>query len=77
MASPRVIWIDKSTYMLLEALKSKESLWNKRVESYRNRNVKKLEYDELQELLRDEIPDLDLPSLKGKIEALHRLIVPS
>ena len=40
-------------------------LWNTRVESYRDRNKKKAEHKEILQLLRDEVPGLDVAILKG------------
>ncbi len=70
----RLIWTDQATSSLLEALRSRESLWNSKSEKYKNRNVKKKDYAEIQEMLKDEIPLLDLPALKGKV--LYIAILP-
>eukprot|EP00794_Sanderia_malayensis_P010569 gene10569-11690_t len=67
----RLIWTDQATSTLLEALRSRESLWNSKSERYKNRNVKKKEYAEIKDMLKDEIPLLDLPALKGKIQSLR------
>ena len=40
-----VRWTDSATSLLLECLRSRESLWNTRVESYRDRNKKKAEHE--------------------------------
>ena len=60
-----VHWTDSATSLLLECLRSRESLWNTRVESYRDRNKKKAEHEEILQLLRDEVPGLDVAMLKG------------
>ena len=60
-----VRWTDSATSLLLECLRSRESLWNTRVESYRDRNKKKAEHEEILQLLRDEVPGLDVAMLKG------------
>ena len=61
-------WTDSATSLLLESLRSRESLWNSKVDSYRDRNKKKTEQEEIIQLLRDEVPDIDLPTLKSKLE---------
>ena len=58
-------WTDSAMSLLLECLRSRESLWNTRVESYRDRNKKKAEHEEILQLLRDEVPGLDVAMLKG------------
>ena len=46
MASSTRGWTDQATAALLEALKTRESLWNTKCKSYKNRNTKKKHYDE-------------------------------
>ena len=60
-----VRWRDSAMPLLLECLRSRESLWNTRVESYRDRNKKKAEHEEIPKKLRDEVPGLDVAMLKG------------
>lgn len=60
-----VLWTDSAVSVLLEALQSRESLWNTNVPEYKNRDKKKTEYDELLVLLKDELPTVNLAALKG------------
>ena len=64
-AKGTVLWTDSATSLLLECLRSQESLWNTRVESYRDRNKKKAEHEEILQQLTDEVPGLDVTMLKG------------
>lgn len=64
-------WTDNATSLLLESLQSRESLWNTKIPSYKNRNTKKTEYGELIEILKTDMPDIDLAALKGKIQSLR------
>ena len=47
MAASTLGWTDQATSALLEALKIRESLWNTKCESYKNRNTKKKHYDKI------------------------------
>jgi len=49
-----------------DLLHTRESLWNTKHESYKDRNIKKREYAEMLDGLREEVPGLALPGLKGK-----------
>ena len=40
-STTRLVWSDKATSVLLEALRDRQSLWNTKSESYKNRNIKK------------------------------------
>ena len=51
--------------LLLEAVREKESLWNTKSEAYKNPNVKKAHYEEVLQVIKEELPDVDLASLKG------------
>ena len=62
-----VSWTDSVVFKLLEALQSRESLWNTSITEYKNKNKKKTQYDELLELLKDDIPNLNLAALKGTV----------
>ena len=62
-----VSWTDSVVFKLLEALQSRESLWNTSITEYKNKNKKKPEYDELLELLKDDVPNLNLAALKGTV----------
>ena len=62
----KCVWTDHGTSLLLEALQSRESLWNIKAASYRNRNVKQREYTELKDILHEEIPEVDLAAIKGQ-----------
>lgn len=64
--STKVSWSDKAVFLLLDLLHTRASLWNTKHESYKDRNIKKREYDEMLEGLREEVPGLALPGLKGK-----------
>ena len=46
-AKAKLIWSDKSVYILLDLLQSRQSLWNTKHESYRNRSIKKGSTDHL------------------------------
>ena len=63
-------WTDRATSALLEALKNRESLWNTKCESYKNRNTKKKHYDEIVIILKEDCEDIDLAAVKGKTELL-------
>ena len=52
-------------FKLLEALQSRGSLWNTSITEYKNRHKKK--YDELLQLLKDNVPNLNLAALKGTV----------
>ena len=69
-----VSWTDSVVFKLLEALKSRKSLWNTSITKYKNKNKKKTEYDELLELLKDDVPNLNLAALKGTVVlcCIHR-----
>jgi hypothetical protein len=54
-----VSWTDSAAYILLEALQSRESLWNTSVTEYKDKNKKKREY-ELLELLKNVCPSVNL-----------------
>ena len=45
-ANNNICWNDSAT-TLLELLQTRESLWNVKAASYRDRNKKKSEYDEI------------------------------
>ena len=62
-----VFWTDTAVNILLEALKSRESLWNTNITEYKDKNKKKREYDKLLELLKEDCPSLNLATLKGSI----------
>ena len=62
----RVVWSDKATSVLLEALRDRQSLWNTKSESYKNRNIKKKEYQEVVEIVKEDLPGVDLASVKCK-----------
>ena len=55
---------------LLEALKTRESLWNTKYDSYKNRNTKKKHYDEIIIILQEDCEDINLAAVKGKTELL-------
>ncbi|XP_068678679.1 uncharacterized protein [Montipora foliosa] len=69
--STKVSWSDKAVSLLLDLLHTRASLWNTKHESYKDRNIKKREYDEMLEGLREEVPGLALPGLKVKIQSLR------
>lgn len=70
MASSTRVWTDRATSALLEALKTRESLWNAKCESYKNINTKKKHYDEIVTILKEDCEDIDLAAVKGKTELL-------
>ena len=53
MAASTRGWTDRETSALLEALKTRESLWNSKCESYKNRNTKKKHLDEIVVILKE------------------------
>ena len=53
--------------LLLDLLHTRQSLWNSKHDSYRNRNIRNGEYEEMLEGLREEMLDLALPALKGEL----------
>jgi hypothetical protein len=64
-STSRNISSDKKTSTLLEALRDRESLWNTKSDSYKNRNVKRKHYDEILDILKEDSSDVDLQSVKG------------
>ena len=62
-----VFWTDTAVNILLEALKSRKSLWNTNITEYKDKNKEKREYNELLELLKEDCPSLNLATLKGSI----------
>ena len=60
-----MVWSDQATSTLLESLRDQESLWNTKSDSYKNRNIKKKDYDEILEVLKDDNFHVDLQSVKG------------
>ena len=51
--------------MIVGAVREKESLWNTKSEAYKNRNVKKAQYEEVLQVIKEELLDVDMASLKG------------
>ena len=47
-------WTDRATSALLEALKTRERLWNTKSKSYKNKNTKK-KHNEMVEILKDDL----------------------
>ena len=66
-ANNNVRWSDSATTTLLELLRTRESLWNVKAASYRDGNKKKSEYEEILVGLEDDVPGIDLASLKGTV----------
>ena len=64
--SAKLSWSDKAVSLLLDLLHTRESLWNTKHKSYKDCNIKKREYAEMLDGLREEVPGLALPGLKGK-----------
>ena len=54
MAASTRGWTDRTTSALLEALKTRESLWNTKCESCKNRNTKKKHYGEIVVILKED-----------------------
>ena len=62
-----VSWTESAVSKLLEAMKSRKSLWNTSITEYKNKNKKKTEYDELLELFKDDVPNMNFAAVKGKV----------
>lgn len=58
-------WPDHVVSLLLEAVRKRESIWNTKSEEYKNRNIKKAQYEQVLQIIKDELPNVDLVSLKG------------
>ena len=58
-SSRGIYWPDQVMTLLLEAVREKESHWNTKSEAYKNRNVKKVQYEEVLQLIKEELPDVD------------------
>ena len=58
-SSRGIYWPDLVMTLLLEAVREKESLWNTKSEAYKNRNVKKVQYEEVLQLIKEELPDVN------------------
>ena len=50
--------------VLLEALRDRQSLWNTKSGSYINRNIKKKEYQEVVEIVKEDLPGIDFELVK-------------
>ena len=66
-AKRTISWSDNNISTLLEALRARESLWNSKEVVYRDKNVRKREYEEILALLREDMPNIDFPAVKGTI----------
>ena len=66
-AKRTISWSDNNISTLLEALHARESLWNSKEVISRDKNIRKREYEEIVALLRDDMPNIDLPAVKGNI----------
>ena len=66
-ATTRVVWSDRAISTLLEALRDRESLWNTKYDSYKNRNIKKKDYDKMLQILKDDNFPVDSQSVKGTV----------
>lgn len=64
-------WKDALVSLLLESVRDRESLWNSRSEKYKNRNTKNKEHEEILAILREDWPDVELPTIKAKIQGLR------
>ena len=62
-SSGGIYWPARVMTLLLEAVREKESLWNTKSEAYKNRNVKKGQYEEVLQLTKEELPDADFVPL--------------
>ena len=58
-SSRGIYWPDRVMTLLLEAVREKESLWNTKSEAYKNRNVKKVQYEDVLQLIKEELPDVN------------------
>ena len=66
-AKRTILWSDNNISTLLEALHARESLWNSKEVVYRDKNVRKREYEDILALLREDMPNINLPAVKGTI----------
>ena len=60
-------WTDALVSLSVESLRDRESLWNIRSEKYNNGNTKNKEYEEILAILREDWPDVELPTIKGRV----------
>ena len=67
-------WSENNISTLLEALHARESLWNSKEVVYRGKNIRKREYEEIVALLRDDMPNINLPAVRGTIFSCSRKI---
>lgn len=64
-------WPDKVVSSLLEAVRKRESIWNTKSEEYKNRNIKKAQYEQVLQIVKEEMPNVDMVSLKGMCHFCH------
>ena len=64
-SSRKVYWQDRGVTLLLEAVREKESLWSTKSVEYKNRKAKETQYEEVLQVIKEELLDVDLGSLKG------------
>ena len=64
-SSRKVYWQDRGVTLLLEAVRENESLWSTKSVEYKNRKVKETQYEQVLQVIKEELPDVDLGSLKG------------
>jgi hypothetical protein len=51
-----------------EAFRYRESLWNTKSDNYKNRNIKKKDYEAIMQILKDDnFLDADMQSVKGTV----------
>ena len=67
MASLARGWTNRATSALLKALKTREGLWNRKCERYKNRNTKKKHHDEIVIILKEDCEDIDLVAVKTEL----------
>ena len=67
-------WSENNISTLLEALHARESLWNSKEVVHRGKNIRKREYEEIVALLRDDMPNINLPAVRGTIFSCSRKI---
>ena len=66
MATSTRGWTDRVTSAILEALRTARKLMEYQSENYKNRNAKKKHYEEIVEIPKDDIQDIDLAAVKAK-----------
>ena len=66
MAGNNTNWPDQVVSLLLDTVREREKIWNTKSERYKNRNMKNAHYQEILQAIKVELPNVDLPSIKGE-----------